>query len=70
MQQETMEGEENKENEGRKEERKPVIIVRTVMHHRPLRPYEKAYMFWYLEMLKPPEQRNQDVLNEKYKFCK
>lgn len=54
----------------KKETRNPIILVRTIMHHRPLRPFEKAYMFWYIEMLKPPDQRNQDVINEKYKFCK
>ena len=40
------------------------------LYHRPLRPFEKAYMFWYIEMLKPPHQRNQKVLEEKYAFAR
>lgn len=71
MQHEEKEEIDNREEKNKgKEARKPIILVRTIMHHRPLRPFEKAYMFWYLEMLKPPDQRNQDVINEKYKFCK
>ena len=71
MQHEEKEEIDNREEKNKgKEARKPVNLVRTIMHHRPLRPFEKAYMFWYLEMLKPPDQRNQDVINEKYKFCK
>ena len=67
---EEMDDREEKNKGKGKEARKPVILVRTIMHNRPLRPFEKAYMFWYIEMLKPPDQRNQDVINEKYKFCK
>ena len=40
------------------------------LYHRPLRPFEKAYMFWYIEMLKPPHQRNQKILEEKYAFAR
>ena len=35
-----------------------------------LSPFEKAYIFWYIEMLKPPDQRNQEVLNAKYAFAR
>lgn len=40
------------------------------LHIRPLRPYEKAYMFWYIEMLKPPEQRDSNILDAKYAFAR
>ena len=39
-------------------------------YHRPLRPYEKAYIFWYIEMLKPVSERNPKILQEKYAFKK
>ena len=50
--------------------RKPESESTSLFYFRPLRPYEKAYMFWYIEMLKPPDQRNPDILNAKYAFAR
>ena len=35
------------------------------MYHRPLRPFEKAYTFWYIESLKPVSLQDPNVLQEK-----
>ena len=53
------------------EEDDPTIYyVKPYIYHRPLRPFEKAYMFWYIEMLKPPEQRDSNILDAKYAFAR
>ena len=40
------------------------------MYHIPLRPYEKAYIFWYIESLKPFSKQDPKVIQEKYAFGK
>ena len=47
-----------------------VYYLRPTLYHRPLRPYEKAYMYWYIEMLKPPYERDQTILDAKYAFAR
>jgi hypothetical protein len=44
------------------------FLIKPKLFNRPLRPIEKAYIHWYIETLKPPNERNQDVINERYKF--
>ena len=39
------------------------------LYYRPMRPYEKAYTFWYIEMFKPPHERDQTILDAKYAFA-
>ena len=53
------------------EEQDPTIYyIKPYIYHRPLRPFEKAYMFWYIEMLKPPGKRDKRILEEKYAFAR
>lgn len=32
--------------------------------------YGKAYIYWYIEMLKPENERDERILNEKYKYAR
>lgn len=52
------------------ENESPKYYIKPYLYHRPLRPFEKAYMFWYIEMLKPPRQRDKRILEEKYAFAR
>jgi len=38
------------------------------LYHRPLRPCEKAYIYSYIEKLKPPHERDPDIVAQKYAF--
>jgi hypothetical protein len=42
---------------------------RTESHDKLIISFEKAYIHWYIEMLKPENERNQKVLNMKYQFA-
>lgn len=39
------------------------------LYHRKLRPAEKAYMFWYIERLKPLYLQDKEIINERYTMC-
>ena len=60
------------EKEPTPEDEEEVVIVGyrlPKLYGRPLRPYEKAYMFWFIESLKPPHKRNKQVMDQKYIVC-
>lgn len=44
--------------------------IETKRFVRPMRPFEKAYIFWYIESLKPAHEQNQAIIQEKYAFGK
>jgi hypothetical protein len=43
--------------------------MRITMPKKPQTPFERAYIFWYIEMEKPLNERNEDILRKKYKFA-
>jgi len=47
-----------------------IYYKKPYIYYRPLRPYEKAYTYWYIEMLKPKNERNLQVINKKYEFAR
>ena len=46
-----------------------IYYERPKLYYRPMRPYEKAYTFWYIEMFKPPHERDQTIIDAKYAFA-